>query len=304
MAGFNLPRQARRSADAIRAFKTQLLSFTWITRISQLLVSLVFPVIEAILINYATNATGKQVFVYYGLVAIIGVPHLIILFLIVLGEKPLSQYLFEYDELVEDIKDLELNQETELHNSTALNDAVYTATATLVQIEVLASNPPANVNDLFADILSPWIDLRSSIFFFRDGEALYNFAVYLYDDQTNLLKLAYRDNDSRLTRNDRSWGIGDGHVGQCFVQKRTIFLSLTDDNQHSDAVQTTQFKDTDIKYYRSMVATPLLKRNNEISGVLIVTSSGQNQFVKEIHTQIIDLLGLLVSESLNRIFPE
>ena len=171
MAGYNISKQVRRSSDAIKVFKKQLQSFTWISRVSQLLVSLVFPVVEAILINYATNATGNQVFLYHGLVIVIAVPHLIILFLIVLGEKPLAQYLYEYDELIEDKKDLEISHETELRNSTAFNDAIYTATAALIQIEVLSLDPPATVKELLANILGSWIDQRSSIFFFRDGEA-------------------------------------------------------------------------------------------------------------------------------------
>ena len=64
-----------------------------------------------------------------------------------------------------------------------------------------------------------------------------------------------------------------------------------------DALATTQPRPEDSLYYRSMVATPL-QIQQETKGVLIVTSSVAGQFVELIHGNIIDNIGLLLSQAM------
>ena len=97
--------------------------------------------------------------------------------------------------------------------------------------------------------------------------------------------------DDRIKRTDRSWILGEGHVGICFQTRRTIFeedvsLTVTASEEYS--------REEDTFYYRSLVAQPIRVNGNEVAGVFIITSSEPEQFHEEVHVPIVRIIAQLV----------
>jgi hypothetical protein len=283
------------SGDFIDRFKQQLRRSNVLIKGCQLLVGAVLPIVEAIFTNLATG-TPNNSRPFWIVLAGVGVVHLFLLVMLLLIEMPLPQFLIEFDERAAELEQSLAKLETYKSDAGTFIESVAATQLSLLEIEQMKSQPREKLEDVIAQVLLPWVDRRSAIFSFRDGEALFNFAVY--EKKGREFVLCYRKCDDRLVRSDRTWREGDGHVGTCGIQGETIFLNLPESGDLSAAQRTSQPRPEDREYYNSMVATPI-RSGDQVQGVFIVTSSKHRQFVKELHAQIVEVIGLLLTQSMN-----
>jgi hypothetical protein len=124
------------------------------------------------------------------------------------------------------------------------------------------------------------IDGRDYLFHFSTKN-IWSFGIYLYDKKEGRLKPVYRQRHDRHpsishTGSGRVWEIGQGHVGACFANRRTIR------GPGQGNIPDNKRREYDDEAYTNYVATPIGMVHQHDSahpfGVLIVTTSGENCF--------------------------
>ncbi len=117
------------------------------------------------------------------------------------------------------------------------------------------------------------------------AESLWNFALFLYCEETDKLRVFFRKTDDRLAVRNRSWKPGWGHAGLSFIQ-RDLKISK-DVSKSAELSKNNTGKDTE--NYKSIVSVPILNPNDTPDsdgypiGVLVITSSSENQFDERVH---------------------
>jgi len=200
-----------------------------------------------------------------------------------------------------------------LDSMIRVQEATRYASMALGNAATLAAEDDDPTNDLEQGIelvLNSCVTFRSDIFGFR-AKDLYNFAVYLYCEDEDILRVAWRKCDSRIDRKDREWKPGEGHVGLCYARKSEIFSNNVPD---SDELERDEPED-DEKYV-SMVSIPIFRSGDfpisrsshsgvdqdaEPLGVFVVTSSAPNQFDEEIHKSFLLSLSFHLSFVIERV---
>ena len=271
----------------------------------QLVIGLAFPVVEAILVNMATNQKSLISTPSLTLLGVVAL-HLALLAAVLRIENPLPHFSAQLYERESDLR--RVREEVETYRSavatyesdyTTYVSVVLATVESLVNIDAMKRKPVATPREAFKRTLSHWIDSRTSIFWFRDGNAYYNFAVYLFKD--GKLHVELRCCDSRIQTNDREWEPGQGHVGYCFQHGRTIVppSSEATPGPEQQYIETSEEfrRPRDEEYYKSFAATPITV-NKEKKGVFVVTSSKADQFSLKFHRPIMDTLGILLAQAL------
>ncbi|MNN31355.1 hypothetical protein D3C81_1450420 [compost metagenome] len=138
----------------------------------------------------------------------------------------------------------------------------------------------------FDRILKPLVDNRESLFGYQNG-SLYNMAIYLHIQKDNLLKIAWRNCDSRIQRSERTWEPGFGHVGLTYIHNE---MKICPDIQASSELGNSSTP-SDSKQYRSFLSVPINDCSSQIEedsaprkkphGVLVLTSAHSGQFSLE-----------------------
>ncbi len=251
--------------------RSQLRGVTWFYKGLQIIAGAVLPIGEAVLVNLATQASDPTPYVV--LLVFVVVFHLALLVMILLVEAPLPELLTEFDDQARNLQQARARISTLEADYTTYHMAVVAAVYGISRIEAMRRISEKDLKKAFEEVLSPWILYRSQIFLFREGDALYNFAVYLFDSDSGLLKVEYRSQDDRITtsQSQREWGPGDGHVGHCFGQRKTVFSLYTEgEDDAQEIASTSQPRPKDKTYYNSFAATPLMV-GEEPKGMFIVT---------------------------------
>jgi GAF domain-containing protein len=161
----------------------------------------------------------------------------------------------------------------------------------LIGIEKVEQEKIQEIDRKISAVLSNWIQNRSHIFWFYDGDAMYNFAVYLENSNGELV-CEFRQCDDRIARSNRSWNKGVGHIGVCFARGATQFCQ--DAASASPTTNDKVSRPEDDSYYRSIIAEPIMV-NGEVIGVFIVTSSQADQFQEDIHTPCVRVIVRLLA---------
>lgn len=135
----------------------------------------------------------------------------------------------------------------------------------------------------FARILKPLSDNRENLFMYKEG-SLYNIALYIYDPETNLLNIRWRDCDKRLRQTNRSWQPGFGHVGLSFLHNE---IKMCPDISKSTEL-TSSYTESDTRQYRSFLSVPISEcqrpdhgtdgASQKPFGVIVLTSVAPEQF--------------------------
>ncbi|WP_146110047.1 hypothetical protein [Salinibacter sp. 10B] len=150
-----------------------------------------------------------------------------------------------------------------------------------------------NLEELVREALYSVVGLRKEIFGFS-GER-YNFAVYQYNSERDVLHVLYRDVHRDIPRQDREWKPGFGHVGFCFIRREAV---LSHDVTESEEMADDQ-SETDDEHYVSIAAAPIFSLtsgdDSDPRGVLVITSSAPNQFEKAIHRPFLIVLANILS---------
>jgi len=246
---------------------------------------IIFPVIEGIIIQKLHNKPG-----FWYCIVPVGLAHLLIGGITILNTKPLPQYASEYEALEEKYFEKWLESETFQHLLAQSNYAVE-----VVWYSLSALRDIMRRNELFTKeyvkndveaILRPLIDLRSEVLGFASAMARYNFAVYLYHEEEQKLKVFFRECDNRIEQTNRSWTPGVGHVGICYARRTTIISP----DIYTSPELWKDGKDSDRDNYRSMASTPIFADSDTVLGVLVTTSSIPNQFSENEHTTLFNIL--------------
>lgn len=279
------------SSDFINSLKKQLEGLTLAFQILQILTSVILPIIEGFLASVISNQDKWSTF--HWVLILIAVIHLIIVSILLRIEKPLPQFLLEFEEKEKQIREKTTEINVYKEYSKIFIQALIAIELSLIAInqKVINQKSKLNISEICQIILDPWITSRSDIFNFLDGNAMYNVAVYSLKSESNLLELDYRKHDDRIKAINRTWKSGVGHVGQCFSTEQTIFCRDIEENIRTTNQESSRKEDKD--YYRSIIAEPI-KNNEKTIGVVVITSSQENQFNQEIHTTIIRIIALLL----------
>lgn len=128
-------------------------------------------------------------------------------------------------------------------------------------------------------ILWHLVQHRTDLFGY-ERNAYYNFALYLYVEESDELTIKWRKHDDRLTVSNRSWQPGFGHVGLAFIQgEAKICKDITKSTELSDSATL----ESDKVKYRSFISVPIKDSCKMINGdkplgVLVFTSNQVEQF--------------------------
>ncbi len=286
MPQFNLPKSKPNFGEALRK---QLQSLTLIYKFLQIIVGAIFPVFEGFLASKASGEDPSNLVII--LLIIISIIHIILLFLLVSTEKPLSQFLVEFDLQEQELKIHQAERDILESYSHTFRTALNSSLLSLVGIETVANEGVVEAEEIFRDILDPWIQSRTDIFWFYDGDAMYNIAVYLFNSEAEILEVCFRQCDDRIQPQNRRWEQGVGHIGLCYARGENVFCE-----DITNALLTTNSeieRPEDKIYYKSIIVEPI-KVEEQKKGVFIVTSSKPNQFDEDIHVPCVRVIAQLL----------
>ncbi len=164
------------------SLKHQLQKLAFAYKFLQIIVGGVLSIIEGLLIGKVSSEKPPNLLVI-SLVVIVLI-HLVLLYFLVLAEKPLPQFAIEFTQKEQEIEVAkeEINVMGLFANSS--RTALIASSLSLVGIDIhFNNNRQLTTEEVFRDILDPWIQSRTDIFWFSEGYALYNIAVYLFNTQ-------------------------------------------------------------------------------------------------------------------------
>ena len=288
----HLPTLSNTLKDRLRK---DLRAYGMIAKVVQLMVGVIFGFTEGILVNMATAAKGNEQERLYFILAVVVVIHLILFGLTLFSTTPLPQFLVEFDETAQKLQKADAQVNVYASFTEIYNAATIATQLCLSAIESRRLAPRNKLDFVLDEVMASWVESRTEVFRFQDGDALYNFAIYEYLDQEKTLKCVWRSQDNRLRIRNRSWEPGNGHVGVCFQRGKTIFSD--DASAAGDDNPITTGDPDDKKQYKSMLSTPIHVDGNK-KGILVVTSSKPHQFDKELHSRIIEVIAILVGQAI------
>ncbi len=294
---FRLPSFLPGYAAAIRR---QLNAVGWMVKTAQVLTSAVLPILEAILINTYSSASGDAKGALAVSIKVIAFIHLVLFLISLGGQTPLPHFLLEFDNLEEKVRDLEQSLVGQEGTSATFQRASRAVEYSLVAIEEMECTPLADVEVVVGNVMKPWVFDRGPIFWFFETAPLHSFAVYLHDTD-GMLRLRWRDCNRRIRRTDRPWPVGTGMVGSCFARDEVLFAKDAADTTVNNLLASG--KPEDNKLYRSMIAAPIPVHGTK-RGVLIVTSSAPDQFSEEFHPSLVKVVAKLIGQALEHCWED
>lgn len=265
----------------------------WVSLIAATYLRLGFPALLSLTILYKNDLGDAfwPVIITTSLVQILSV-------LVRVSTGKSENAFFEYRDLQRRHEELETRYENEKERSRS---AVYgiqaLRNASQVVIDALTSADETqnaeNLEELVREALYSVVGLRKEIFGFSSER--YNFAVYRYNAERDVLHVLYRDVHRDIPRQDREWKPGFGHVGFCFIRREAV---LSHDVTESEEMADDQ-SETDDEHYVSIAAAPIFSLtsgdDSDPRGVLVITSSAPNQFEKAIHRPFLIVLANILS---------
>lgn len=174
-----------------------------IIKFVQLTVGVLFGIGEGILINMATGANGSVQVKLYSILGIVGIIHLVLFSLALFSTTPLPQFLVDFDDVACDLQKSKSETEAYASFTETYNASIIAIQLSLSAIEARRLDPRSKLDAVLAEVVVPWLESRTEVFRFHNGNALYNFAVYEYSDQTKKLKAVWRSHDNRLRVRNR-----------------------------------------------------------------------------------------------------
>ena len=287
MTNFNLPNYT----NFLDKFKKQLNALGNIYKILTIFVGAVLPIGEGIIINRATDSSNQNASFFWVVLGVVAIIHIVCLIILLLNENPLPQFLIEFDQLTDELVYAEALQSVLEDDNNTLRSAVIATYISLTGIEKVEQEKIQEIDRKIGIVLDTWIQRRSDIFWFDEGDAMYNFAVYLENSNGELV-CEFRQCDDRIVRRDRLWQRGVGHIGICFAREATQFCQ--DAALASPTTNEQVARPEDDGYYRSIIAEPIMV-NGEVIGVFIVTSSQADQFQEDIHSPCVRVIVRLLA---------
>lgn len=284
-----------KGVDASIVKDLSVLSAVWMT--------LVAPIVIAFVITDLFSSEGASTsLVYWVLIAIFVMVHVLLSVLTFRASSKPSTTI-EVDALIEDERrhnEIEIPGLKGIYETARAQQLVtYLTTIALDECIAEAKKGAITLSDALSKMLSPLVGSREVLFRFG-SDGLYNFALYVFDGESQELKLAWRSHDNRIKTSNRSWKPGFGHVGLTYIHNEIKVCS--------DISKSTELgggKPGDEKKYRSFLSTPIKVMDvagdsSKPAGVLVITSSKTNQFDfdrdKNFVLTLAKIVGLLIGE--------
>ncbi|MDW2030153.1 GAF domain-containing protein [Vibrio sp. 665] len=257
--------------------------------------SLLLPILIAVFVTHLFNvyAEKKEVSVaVWGMVALIVVIHLLVSILQFKGSH-MDTMLIEYQdkstkfqEVKDDFEELKQAYTQDMNYFTSQSHALrFTSEALSFAVGRVRNMELAgetldqeDIEKMVHSLLWPLVVLREKLFAFESG-VLWNIALYTPQDD-GVLAPVWRMHDKRIEVKNRVWAPGFGVVGLSFLHKTIKYY----DNiaKSSETIKTSA---TDSETYKSIIAIPVIpcedgssQQNHSPVGVLVITSSDENQF--------------------------
>ncbi len=253
---------------------------------SSLITNLIIPFLIAIVVGYKNELEQSSTSLFWGLLIFLIIIQLTFGGLILFFDTNLAIEAFFYAQELS-----EQNDDIRQENQILKNKIEY--------LNLLQSNIQAfrelesqfirkNEDDLtfFIDIaFSLVVDIREQLFDFEATE-LWNFAVYLYNQNSGKLEVVWRKkhHNHPSQGEERKWKPGQGHVGKAFSDcSAKITGDALDQNIAGLMSPPPQLnRNYDSEAYRSFASIPIMLENEteEPLGVLVATSNKVNRFDK------------------------
>jgi GAF domain-containing protein len=292
--GFHLPNL---NLETAQEFRRQLLANTVLVKAAQLSAGAGLPIIEGILVNLATGAssTDRAVPIWNTLIAV-AVLHVLLLIVVLVAEVPLAQFLLEFNAKENHLRQTKARADSFEKFTKTYRDSTVAAQSSLLIIEGIPHSEWRTLEKVFGEVLGPWLARKRNIFWFYDTADRDNFAVYLMRESGQLTK-EFRQCHGEIQQTNREWGVGQGHVGICFAQKRTLFSADVTNAEVRDIMASENPQDA--QNYRCFLSAPIFVDGNA-RGVLVVSSSKPEQFEKGVHQPVVELIATLLAKSMQR----
>ncbi|MBI1394186.1 MAG: hypothetical protein GC152_15760 [Alphaproteobacteria bacterium] len=147
--------------------------------------------------------------------------------------------------------------------------------------EELIEEDIGNFKEAVSELMDYFIENREPLFGIKRGD-LWNFAVYVYCEEKNLLLPIWRkcvpslwNNEVAETRAIRAFGPCDGHVGAAFRRGEPIITANAQDPTIQAFCEPPRYlcRDDDVANYSSFASFPLESGNSIPNGVLVATNN-------------------------------
>lgn len=280
------------NSDLTEQVKKDMRASGVVAKIIQVLVG-VLAIPEGVIINLATGATSIAQNRLYWVLGLIVVIHVFLIIATLISVTPLPQFIVEFDSIADRLKQAEAETKEYSRFTQTHISAVLATQMSLSALDTRQQSPRKDITVPLEEILKPWTNARTEIFWFQSG--LYNFAVYLHDKDKDELTIAYRDCDSRIQKRNRIWLPGKGHVGVCYQQQKVYFSADVSSVGNDNPIRTGE--DEDDKNYKAIISVPIFV-NGTVKGVFIMTSSEAGQFIQQLHSPIAQVIAILIGQTI------
>lgn len=166
---------------------------------------------------------------------------------------------------------------------SVLQEIIFAWNIMLLRYHRDAQPSAGGLGDEIGKILSLIVFKREDLFGFRAGE-FWNFAVYLFDPQENVLRPVWRDKHPShpSTGDARVWRPGEGHVGKAFIERKAL---ITADATLQEVAQflaapMEKARPHDDTAYKALASFPIegVAESGEAAGVIVATSDRIGRF--------------------------
>ncbi len=176
----------------------------------------------------------------------------------------------------------------------------------ITMLNNLIHNPRTvkKLNEALNLLMLPYTSRRVELFKYN-ARSIYNFAIYLYDKRSKLLKVVWRCHHEKIIPENRSWKTNLGFAGIAFSLQETQFCGNAEDYIKKTGRGGFQ-KPSDTLYYQSFIASPILRLSGNVIkqgvsskpkrlpyGVITITSSTLEQFSEEHKSMVETIAGIL-----------
>lgn len=253
---------------------------------------IIFPLIIGVLVSYATSSTSPNSGVFWFLIIIFVVIQIMFVVLSMVGEQTPAGIALALMKA----KDSRVRLQQELKACEEANSScIAVISCGLFALQVSRNlvqrcsadtqTSPGMKSDLH-EILTPYIEFRSQLFC-RGTAGRVTLTVFKYEASDETLYVVYKFADIGITSKNRSWKIGRGHAGQCFIRNNVMISN--DVAIASELLE--EYSDLDREQYRSMASVPIIV-NGACQGVLTITCEYPDMFNQDSSQPLFEQMGL------------
>ena len=270
-----IKRNARQEIKGLKRLKIAL----------NLVAYLILPFLIAVTVGYKVELEAANVSLYRGLLFVeIAVQVLFgIILLFVDNNLAVEAYFYAKDLDDENIRLRDDNQDilTKINYLLLLENTI----KAFREIELQHIRQKGELVDFIEIAFSLVLKISDRLFNFKSNE-LWNFAVYIYNEEAQRLESVWRKkHPNHPSKGEaRTWKQGQGHVGKAFSDGTAKITGDALDPNVSSLMSppSTLVRNYDRQAYRSFASIPIVLENDLeiVYGVLVATSDEVNRFNK------------------------